>query len=431
MSIRKQKYRTICSIGVCILLTVFLSGCTSQSLTSDSSAGQVASISTAKPVTDTLVNFDNMVDERFELLSLVFRLAGHEEYCDLYTDYQQSLETSFRNFSQHAAVQYAAAIPFGYDAVFNFSVHLVKDGDRFIFIENIDSLVEDGRWTQESAAEFLPLLNQFYVESGFAEFYQSNMDFYIAETQWFVDGVYSQIDLDWFKAYVNPENLRCIYSPSSIMNNYGATVNDLIVYASVSADGIAAVHEFCHSFANPIAHKWYAENAEFAQWCEDTIDPEMLPSYGNGEIIAGEYVTLAYNALYYADHGYAPISLLIREEMQGFPYIEDVYAMITDYDRPDMSSIESILGVQYEMGEEQSFSFGDREVHWKVLTLAEPLPMKYLQTEVGNIFDSKTGDVLYIASSDESTSYLYIDLGEATYQGQEGYRSYSRIPIES
>lgn len=231
---------------------------------------------------------------------------------------------------------------------------------------------------------------------------------------------------------LTPKTCAVLYSPSSNRHNYGATVNDTIVYCAVSGDGSAIVHEYCHSFANPIARKWYEENAEFQKWCNDTIDPVKLPSYGSGQTIAGEYVTRAYNTLYHADHGYSPLPHLFMEKGMGFPYIENVYSMITPYEKAEMGDdkIESILGVRYEMGEEQSFSIGNRVLRWKVLSLAEPLPLIYLQTEVGNVFNSNTGDVLYVEDTGENNPYLMIDLGETTFQGKDGFRKYSRLPIE-
>lgn len=428
-------------LGMFIILSVCLLGCSDQSMPLETIMDQAGSSYTDELMTESSERLketsdnikparDNMVDERFELLSLVFRLAGKEEYGDADTEYQQNLISQFEAFSEHAAVRYAANLPLGYDAVFNFSVHIMKTGESFAFIDDIGSLVEDGRWTWESAAAFLPLLNDFYRNTRFAEFYQSNIDFYKNETKRFIDETYSDIELEWFRTYADPENLHSIYSPSNTRNNYSATVNGTMVYSSVTADGSAIVHEYCHSFANPIAHKWYKENSEFRQWCDDTLNPETMPFYSTGEIIAGEYVTRAYNTLYYTEHGYAPISLLLNEEVQGFPYIEEVYGLITEYEKINMSDIESILGVPYEMGEEQSISIGDREIRWKVLSLSEPLSLVYMQTEVGNAFDSYTGDVLYVEEAEGTNPFLLIDLGETTFQGEAGYRAYCRIPME-
>jgi hypothetical protein len=107
-------------------------------------------------------DLSNMVDERFELLSLVFRLAGREEYNDADTEYQQRLASEFANFKDHKAVKYAAGLPLAYDAVFNYAVHIIKDGGRFVLLEDLNSLTADGRWRQRTAAEFIALLNDFY-----------------------------------------------------------------------------------------------------------------------------------------------------------------------------------------------------------------------------------------------------------------------------
>lgn len=398
-------------------------------------AASTAPVST--PSIDTIadeprVEKVNMVDERFELLALVFRLAKREEYSDVDTEYQKKLVSEFGSYRNHGAVKYASELPLGYDAVFNFSVHIIKEENGFALIEDIDSLVEDGRWTRQSANDFLPLLNDFYTETDFAAFYRAHTSFYEEETQNFIDQTYSAIDLEWFRTYVDAANLRCVYSPSNSRHNYGATVNDTIVYCAVSGEGSAIVHEYCHSFANPIAHKWYDENADFKKWCDDTVDPVRLPNYPQGKTIAGEYVTRAYNALYYSDHGYAPVPHLFVEKGNGFPYIEDVYSMITPYEKVELTGdkVESILGVKYEMSEEQSISIGDRTLRWRVLTFAEPLSYAYQQTEVGNALGSKTGDVLYVEDTGESNPYLLIDLGETTFQGKGGYRKYSRLPVD-
>lgn len=443
--------RLLISLGVCLVFSACLFGCgapsepvepgaasseSSSVVEQSSQSSESASVAepSSQPSESASVTAapDNMVDERFELLSLVFRLAGREEYCDDYTDYQKNLASEFEAFKEHDAVKYAAKLPLGYDAVFNFSVHIQKNGEQFQLIDDIDSLVEDGRWTRESAAAFLELLNGFYKDTEFSAFYQSNLDFYKDQTKLFVDNSYSEIDLAWFSTYVDPDNLRCIYSPATSQNNYGATVNGTIVYCAVSGEGGVIVHEYCHSFANPIAHKWYEENPAFKKWCDDTIDPKKLPSYGSGEIIAGEYVTRAYNTLYYAQHGYALAPLLYAEKAQGFPYIEEVYGMITPHEKLELGDdpIKTVLGIDYEIGEkEQSVTIGSREIRWRLLSLSAPLPL-FHPTEVGNVFGSSTDDVLYVENSGEKAPYLLIDLGETTFQGETGFRLYSRIPLE-
>ena len=395
------------------------------------SAENVANAATEKPATGA-----SLVDERFELLSLVFRLAGRQEYGDADTAYQKELASTFAAHKTHPAVQYAAilSLGLGYDAVFKYAVHLVKKDGQFALIEDIDSLVKDGRWTRKSAVAFLSLLNAFYKETDFAAFYQSQIPFYETETERFVEKTWSKIDLEWFRTYVDPANLRCVYAPSSTRNNYGATVNDTIVYGAVSNDGSSLIHEFCHSFANPIAHKWYDENKTFRKWCDETINPQRLPTYSSGKIIAGEYVTRAYNILYlYETERYPPWLLFRTEKAVGFPYIEDVYAMITPYEKPAASDdkIKDILGVSYTMGPEKSFTANGRTFRWKVLSLSKPLPWSPRDSkEVGNVYRSQTGDVLYVEAASDGGPALLFDLGETTFRGASGYRRYYRVLME-
>ena len=103
----------------------------------------------------TLADNTNMVDERFELVSLVFRLAEHQEYSEEVTDYQKEISETFTDFSKHPIVSFTKTLPFGYDAVFKFAVHIINEDGQFAFIEDIDSLLDDGRWTKETASIFL------------------------------------------------------------------------------------------------------------------------------------------------------------------------------------------------------------------------------------------------------------------------------------
>lgn len=145
------------------------------------------------------------------------------------------------------------------------------------------------------------------------------------------------IDFEWFRKYVNPANLRCILSPSSEPCNYAASENDKIVYSVVWSDGSALVHEYCHWFGNPIGAKWYDENSEFKKWCEDTINIEKLPFYGEGKGIAHEYCARAFDILYKVQHGENLELALLKEKNNhfenAFPHMKEVYKMVLELDK--------------------------------------------------------------------------------------------------
>jgi len=278
-------------------------------------------------------NIKNMVDERFELAALIFRLAGHYEYGFIRNDYQKEVAETFANFVNHEAVEHVKGL-FGYSDVFLFSVYIEKKDGKFIFIEDIIPFIS---WGETNARDFLKLFNDFYIDTNYAEFYSSHILYFEEVTQKFVDETYGDIDFEWFKKYVNPSNLRCIFSPSSEPCAYCAIVNDTIFYCLVCGDGSAIVHEFCHSFGTPLAHKWYAKNLEFKKWCDDSVNMEKMDFYGDGRTMAGEYVTRAYDVLYKVQHGGNLEAALAQERNHqfenSFPYIEEVYKMVLELEK--------------------------------------------------------------------------------------------------
>jgi len=271
----------------------------------------------------------NMVDERFEFAALIFRLVERPEYSICETDYQKEVSEAFKIYSKSNAVDYAKEISIGYDDVFKFSVHIEKNNGRFVFINDINSLFENN-WNRENSKIFLELFNDFYIETNYSNFYESHIKLFENVSQVFFNEVYNKIDFEWFRKYVDPSNLRCIYSLSS--GNYSAIVNNKIIYCLVMGDGASIVHEYCHSFANSIADKWYNDDIEFRKWCDESINLEKMPFYNTGVIIAREYVTRAYNIMYEVQHGAELNSCLSKERdhifANSFKYMEQVYNKI-------------------------------------------------------------------------------------------------------
>jgi hypothetical protein len=295
----------------------------------------------------------NLVDERYELVSLVFRLAERAAYSNASSKYEKEINKRFSGYKQHPVVTFALANPdIDYDAVFNMAVHLKKIDAQFILVDDIKMLFWDKeilpRWTKENVNEFVPLLNNFYLESGFGDFFNEQRGFHIKQSEGFERDFLKQFNYKWFEAHgINPTNLRVVLSPASGGNCYGATVcgaspHANIVYAALPyfrsfpksvaiRMGIRAmVHEYCHSFANPIATSWYAENDQFRKWCNDSVNTELMPSYATGIAMAYEYVTRSYEVLYMTENAKINVKKeLARHKTQGFLFIEDVYAIIT------------------------------------------------------------------------------------------------------
>jgi len=283
---------------------------------------------------------ENMVDERFELLCLLFRLKGNPNYVAKKTKYQRELSKTFAGYQEHPAVVRASGFLNECGQVFHYAMHLAKEADGFRLIPTVSpceaSIVsqypnENWLFNRKIAMEFLPLLNDFYTDTNFAAFFRAHTAFYKEETKRFVKKYYQHIDLEWFRKYEDPALLCCVFNPSASYGNYGLPA-DGKVCAGICLNGTLGtiVHEYCHPFANPLAEKWYAQNPAFKKLCDDSTGKKSIKAgYSTDSLnMAGEYVTRAYTILYHVQHGHRLSPLLRTEKAIAFPFIEEVYAMI-------------------------------------------------------------------------------------------------------
>jgi len=371
------------------------------------------------------------VYKHIELVSLVMRLAGFSEYTDERTDYQRSLMPAFAEFAEHPVVEFAvelrASVGLSFDAPMQFAIHLEKVEDQFQLMYGSYIWELDSRWTPESAEKFLELLNDFYIESNFAEFFQENMPYFKEISQRVADELTSKINFSWFYQFgFSEENLRITIYPSGSSGGYGPTQLGTVSYAILpTVDYFGdflefAVHEFAHSFANPIAEEWYEADEDFRRISYYSVDMERMPWYGTSIIMAYEYVTRAYTILYLVEnHDKNLVHLLLGEMAGGFPYIELIYAKITDHDiifTPDADILAMVLGegIEYELGEKQIFVMEERYIALYPIDLkGVELPLDELEhNNMGNVIRTETGDIYIFVENHNERRYLQIDLGE-------------------
>jgi len=267
------------------------------------------------------------VDERFELVALVFRLANRSYYNDEKTEYQKELASVFATHKDHPAVAFACTCSLHFDIIFSYACHLIKQKGVFALIDNLSELTreERGHWTHKTAEEFLPLLNDFYRDTNFSEFFQAHTAFYEKSAAQFAKKYYSKIDLEWFRPHIDPVKLHCVLGLSSC--GYGALANGE-AYVAVS-EKLAAKHPdlillvYCLPFAWPLANEWYAQNPDFKKLCDwDIVKGASV------KIMARNYVAYAYVILYEVQHGGKLNKLLRKYEKQVLSQIKQVYEMI-------------------------------------------------------------------------------------------------------
>jgi hypothetical protein len=314
----------------------------------------------------------NFVDERLELVALIFRLAGHSIFPKESTKYQRKLDSNFANLKDHPAVLYVkhSLIVTGGEIPL-LAIHLTRQHGMFCLAQNpgfLFSLQEKPHYAeyrkengytlynQDNITHFVKLLNDFYVDSRFADFFHKNTKWYQKQSLTFHTLCVDGFSFEWFRQYgLNPDRMSVVLMPSipkipDVGKGFfgfggwvlGSDSDETSVYAFLPLCNAFSllrhyysmkaviVHEFCHAFANPIAQQWYSDNEQFRKWCDDTVSAELAKFYGEiGESMACEYLTRAYTISYVVENDNADLDEWFNlEKKQGFPHIEKVYELI-------------------------------------------------------------------------------------------------------
>jgi hypothetical protein len=311
-----------------------------------------------------MVTESSFVDERVELAALIFRLAGNSQLNDKITMYQRNLNNKFARYKDHDAVNYTKQKlkcihlgeehDFGYDAVVELALHLKKEKNSYILVNNIESLIDASvveRWTEENIHKFVEYLNQFNDDSNFAGFFSSKAKYFERQSKILNKNLTSNIDYNWFLKYLSENTqLRVIAMPFTSTRACCITVSELttnekIVTAALPVFPLSAlafhllgkrmmevvVHAFCHSFANAQADTLYNNDKSFRKLCDNSIDENKLFNYTKGNIMAQKYLTRAYTILYFVQHKTKEIDIskMINSEKNiGFKYIKQMYEII-------------------------------------------------------------------------------------------------------
>ncbi len=271
-----------------VILLVFSLGLFSSALAADNQpAKNIANV----------VKITIEVDPRVELIGIVFRLAGSPEFNDgTLRPYAKAIERHFGDFDNHPVVKMAAQLRnthlMSCDGPMSLAVHI--DGNfRLRKTDEEWPSTLDYRWEKQETAEFLAKLQQFAAETKFNEFFKAQSSIYeqgirpcesimkqekVAKDQSRSEYVeFLSVDLgEWLGGFFgaeNPGDLRLVLGFVSAFANYGVrfeTSGTSEKYAIIGMrpfdqantiiflpqQVVTTVHEFCHSFANPVVKKY-------------------------------------------------------------------------------------------------------------------------------------------------------------------------------
>ena len=302
------------------------------------------------------------VDERTELLSIVFRLAEAKEYVtnDL-KGYVGEIDDYFAAYKNHDVVKFAQDVRsehgVGYDAVMSMATHIEIVNQEIKIKENIRQGSIDKRWTEENITKFVQLLNLFYKESKFYLFFEQHQDFYQKAESNFKK-ILEDVDFGWFEKFYGEENKSNFLLIISLVNgpsNYGTSVfytdraediyaivgtwrmNDLgePTYSNQVIETV--IHEFNHSFCNACIEAFYPQLEEQGMAFFAFVKEKMArQAYGSAKTMLYEILVRACVIKYYESidsNSSSEKRRVSRELSNGFLWMEELVHSLSVYEK--------------------------------------------------------------------------------------------------
>src|SRR5258708_28913431 len=123
------------------------------------------------------------VDRRVELLSILFHLAGSEEYRAFDTPYRRAVDAYFAPFAQHAAIAATRTLRAAHSISYNAPVGLAV----FLDDRTLEPLVSldgakalDPPWRGVSIRDYLAAVRDFARDAHVAEFFAEQRAYFAA-----------------------------------------------------------------------------------------------------------------------------------------------------------------------------------------------------------------------------------------------------------
>jgi hypothetical protein len=314
------------------------------------------------------------VDERIELLSLVFRLADAQEYnSKRFKFYTDKIENHFEKYKNHELIKFVKQIRkkkgVSHDAVMKMAIHLSSAPKFKPLVKFTDSIPEE-RWGKSNSEKFIKLLNAFYKDAHCKEFFDDNSELYANVSKKFLP-IFDNIDLNWFQSFYGKEpkvkfvvvnglgNGGGNYGPDIVFKNGTRAVYAIMGTWSVDSLGMAKfglndyfptlLHEFSHSFVNHLIEKNLKRFENDGEKIYAAFGDVMQnQAYGDYKIMLSEALVRASVIKYMKDHNFKKeeIDAEIQDNLfKGFLWINELENELEKYSkqREKFPTLESYI----------------------------------------------------------------------------------------
>jgi hypothetical protein len=346
------------------------------------------------------------VDERVELLSIVFRLAGAAEYSQTAktVPYAKEVDEHFGRFKDHEAIKLARTLRgergIGYDAVASFSLHIQGNPrlePKFPFDPKPQEL--ERRWSPKSASGFLIALQRFADDTHAFDFFAQHKELYGKATGRLAHELAKRPYRRWLDSFFGAKPNAKFCAIVGLLNggaNYGCKVRspdgreEILPILGVDrfdaagfplfdteTSGLAA-HEFCHSYCNPLIDRFADQLLPPAE----KIYPHRAgllknQAYSNARVMLYESFVRASTHRFLCAHGTpAEAAAQLRQEVaRGFFWTPQLSDLLLSYERSRQKypTIESFMPAMVKFFEDLGNSIDERLSHFpRVVRLTPP-----------------------------------------------------------
>ncbi|GHV16654.1 DUF4932 domain-containing protein [Bacteroidia bacterium] len=305
------------------------------------------------------------VDERFELTSIIFALAGVPEFCESkIPSYKQDIISYFTPYELTKPVEFVRELNqkyhIGFNAVSNATAHLeIKKGRITLSHKyNISNLIEiDSRWNEELFMEYINMLNQFYKESNFNKFFNNHKSIYeIAEQR--INKYLVDFNIEWLNSFYGKVDSLDVDIYISLVNgrhNY-AFPGGVIIGVKGDENGLPApnsqtlpvlAHEISHHYSNLIFYSFWDEMTDAANRIYPFVKKQMHQSgYSNPQTMVLEWLNNLFVLLYLKQINYKPLEFELANNIhKGFIWMKSSMDFMNNFylNRERYPSIEDFM----------------------------------------------------------------------------------------
>jgi len=302
------------------------------------------------------------VSETVELMSILSRTAGLQEYrMDMGGLYTKDTEEWFSPHKEHPLVGYyqtlRAKYGIGHDAVMTMAINIAAENGAIKMLTDKSALGK--RWENVDVDTFMVLLNQFYTDTRFHDFFLRHKEFYKEGCQLYEDNVMPYFNQSWYSKFYGTQptdRFRVVIGFTNGGGNYGPKrqlpgqpeevfaiagyyVNPQTGKAFENGLDYAStlIHEFNHSFVNPLleAESNIALMQRVGQGMLKLTAYSMTrQSYNSWQTVVNESIVRAAVIIYMMENGFSEQQIqqeMLDQVVRDFRWMPELVSALRNY----------------------------------------------------------------------------------------------------